>query len=82
MNVRDNTKTKFDELKGGDVFSIKFLEGDEFCMKLKEEIQITNENCKNAYRKANAILLLTGELIFVNDKYAEIKHQNITLEIN
>ena len=82
MNIIDNTKVRFDELEGGDIFSIKFLEGYEFCMKLKEEVRITDANCKNAYRKANAIILLTGELIFVSDEYEEIKHRNITLELN
>lgn len=82
MNVKDNTKVRFNELEGGDIFTTKFCGEDELCMKLKQEIQIADENCKSAYHRVNAILLLTGEPIFVSDEYADIRHQNVTLEIN
>ena len=77
MNVIDNTKVRFDELEGGDIFTCKIKGEDELCLKLECPVTI-----KDNVLEANAVLLLTGEPVNIIDGKASLRHNNVTLELN
>ena len=79
MNVIDNTKVRFDELEGGDIFTCKIKGEEELCLKLSCPVKFEKDGVTH---NANVILLLTGEPLAVIDGASSFKHQNVTLELN
>lgn len=77
MNVIDNTKVRFDELEGGDIFTCKIKGDDELCLKLDHPVVL-----KDNTLEANAVLILTGEPVNIIDGKCSVKHNNVTLELN
>ena len=75
--IKDNTKCRFDGLEGGDIFTCKIKGEDELCLKLDHPVVL-----KDNTLEANAVLLLTGELVNIIDGKCSIRHQNVTVEIN
>lgn len=78
MTVKDNTKVRFDELEGGDIFSTRYKGDDIICLKLDTEMAMLD----SLESKVNAINILTGEPVYIIDAKASVKHQNVTLEID
>lgn len=80
ITVKDNTKIKFSDLCGGDIFTCT-IEGDAvICMKLAYEVRFTI-GVINEPAQANATNLLSGELMLI-PQTANIQHHNATLELN
>lgn len=79
MTVKDNTKAKFSDLCGGDVFTCVVKGESVICIKLAYEVRFTISVNQEPIQ-ANATNLLSGELMWIAQTI-DIQHHDATLEL-